>query len=48
VGNFDRYLSDDEMAVVSGIKSLSDEDRTKHLKAINEHRMAIDRHQQGI
>ena len=37
-----------EMAVVSGIKSLSDEDRTKHLKAIDEHRKEIDRHQQGI
>jgi len=37
-----------EMAVVSGIKSLSDADRAKHLKAINEHRKAIDRHQQGI
>jgi uncharacterized protein len=37
-----------EMAVVSGIKSLSDEDRAKHMRAIDEHRKAIDRHQRGI
>jgi uncharacterized protein len=37
-----------EMAVVSGVKSLSDEDRAKHLKAINEGRKAIDRHQRDI
>jgi HK97 family phage prohead protease len=37
-----------EVAQVSGVKSLSDDERAKHLKAINEHRKAIDRHQQGI
>jgi uncharacterized protein len=37
-----------EMALVSGVKSLSDADRAKHLKAIDEHRKAIDRHQRGI
>ncbi|MBB5329809.1 HK97 family phage prohead protease [Tunturiibacter gelidoferens] len=37
-----------EMALVTGVKSLSDADRAKHLKAIDEHRKAIDRHQQGI
>jgi uncharacterized protein len=37
-----------EMALVTGVKSLSDEDRAKHLKAIDAHRKEIDRHQQGI
>ncbi|MBB5331870.1 HK97 family phage prohead protease [Tunturiibacter gelidoferens] len=37
-----------ESAVISGVKSLSDDDRAKHLKAIDEHRKAIDRHQRGI
>jgi hypothetical protein len=36
-----------EPAVVSGVKGLSDDERAKHLKAINEHRKAIN-HQQGI
>jgi uncharacterized protein len=37
-----------ESAVVSGVKSLSDEDRAKYLTALNEHKKAIDRHQRGI
>jgi hypothetical protein len=37
-----------ELATVSSVKSLSDADRAKHLKAIDEQRKAIDRHQRGI
>jgi HK97 family phage prohead protease len=37
-----------EMALVSSVKSLSDGDRAKHLKAISQHQKAIDRHQKGI
>jgi len=38
-----------EAAMVTGIKgNLSDADRAKHLKAINDHRMAIDRHQKSM
>jgi len=37
-----------ELATISSVKSLSEEDRAKHLKAIDVHRKAIDRHQQGI
>ena len=37
-----------ELATVTGVKAVSDEDRAKHLKAIDVHRKAIDRHQQGI
>lgn len=35
-------------AMVTGIKAMSDEDRAKHLKTIDGHRKAIDRHQRGI
>jgi hypothetical protein len=31
-----------ERAHISGVKALSDDDRAKHLKAINKHRKAID------
>lgn len=37
-----------ESATVSSVKSLTDADRAKHMKAINEHRKEIDRHQQAI
>jgi uncharacterized protein len=37
-----------EMALVSGIKSLSDADRSKHIAAIGEHLKAIGAHQRGI
>jgi uncharacterized protein len=37
-----------EMAVVSGVKSLSDADRAKHMRGIDEHRKTIDRAQRGI
>jgi hypothetical protein len=37
-----------ESAQVSGVKALSDDERTTHLQAINEHRKAIDRHQRGM
>jgi HK97 family phage prohead protease len=37
-----------ELATVTGVKAVSDDDRAKHLKAIDEHRKAIDRHQRGI
>ena len=37
-----------EMATVTGIKAMSDDDREKHMKAIDTHRKAIDRHQRGI
>ena len=35
-------------AAVTSIKSMSDDDRSKCLKAIDVHRKAIDRHQRGI
>jgi uncharacterized protein len=37
-----------ESAMVTGIKAMSDDDRSKHLQAIDTHRKAIDRHQRGI
>jgi uncharacterized protein len=37
-----------ESAQVSGVKALSDDERTTHLQAINEHRKAIDRHQRAM
>lgn len=37
-----------ESATVTGIKAMSDDDRSKHFKAIDMHRKAIDRHQRGI
>jgi uncharacterized protein len=37
-----------ESARVTGIKAMSDSDRTAHLKKIDGHRKAIDRHQRGI
>jgi uncharacterized protein len=37
-----------ELAQLSGVKRLSDDDRAKHLKAIDELRKAIDRHQRGM
>jgi HK97 family phage prohead protease len=37
-----------ESAQVTGVKGLSDDERAKHLKAIDTHRKAIDRHQRGI
>jgi HK97 family phage prohead protease len=37
-----------EAAMVTGVKAMSDDDRSRHLKAINEHRKAIDKHQRGI
>ena len=37
-----------EAAMVTGIKAMSDDDREKHMKAIDTHRKAIDRHQRGI
>jgi uncharacterized protein len=37
-----------ELATVSSVKAVSDADRAKYLKNINEHRKAIDRHQRGI
>jgi HK97 family phage prohead protease len=37
-----------ESAQVSGVKALSDDDRAKHLTAINEDRKAIDRHQRSM
>jgi hypothetical protein len=37
-----------ESAMVTTVKSLSDDDRARHLKAIDTHRKAIDRHQRGI
>jgi HK97 family phage prohead protease len=37
-----------ESAMVTGIKAMSDSDRGEHLKQINIHRKAIDRHQRGI
>ncbi len=35
-------------AQVTGIKAMSDDDRGKHLKAIDAHRKSIDRAQRGI
>ncbi len=37
-----------QAALVATVKAMSDDDRGRHLKAINEHRKAIDRHQRGI
>jgi hypothetical protein len=37
-----------EQALVSGIKAMSDDERAGHIKAINEHRKAIDREQRGM
>jgi hypothetical protein len=37
-----------EAALVSGVKSLSDEDRAKHFKGIDTHRKSIDRSQRAI
>jgi HK97 family phage prohead protease len=37
-----------EMAVVSSVKSMSDDDRAKHMKAIDGHRRTIDRAQRQI
>jgi hypothetical protein len=37
-----------ESAMVTAVKAISDDDRAKHLKAIDSHRKAIDRHQRGI
>jgi HK97 family phage prohead protease len=37
-----------EEAMVTGVKAMSDDDRAKHLKAIDGHRKAIDRHQRQI
>jgi hypothetical protein len=37
-----------ESAMVTGIKAMSDDDRAKHLKAIDTHRKAIDRHQRSM
>jgi uncharacterized protein len=37
-----------ESAQVSGVKALSDDERAGHIKAINEHRKAIDREQRGV
>jgi hypothetical protein len=37
-----------ESAQVASVKSLSDEDRGRHLTAINEHRKSIDHHQRAI
>jgi uncharacterized protein len=37
-----------ESAQVSGVKAVSDDDRAKHLTAINEDRKAIDRHQRSM
>jgi hypothetical protein len=37
-----------ELAQLSGVKALSDDDRAKHLQAIDQHGRAIDRHQRGI
>jgi HK97 family phage prohead protease len=37
-----------ESAMVTGIKSMTDQARGEHLKAIDTHRKAIDRHQRGI
>jgi uncharacterized protein len=34
--------------MVTGIKAFSDDERAKHLKAIDDHRKAIDRHQRGM
>jgi HK97 family phage prohead protease len=36
-----------EAAAVNSIKSMSDEDRAKHFKAIDTHRKAIDKHQRA-
>jgi hypothetical protein len=37
-----------ESAQITAVKTISDDDRAKHLKAIDDHRRAIDRHQRGI
>ena len=37
-----------EAAGVTAVKAITDDDRAKHLKAIDTHRKAIDRHQRGI
>jgi HK97 family phage prohead protease len=37
-----------ESAVVTGVKSLTDADRAKHMKAIDSHRKTIDRSQRAI
>jgi HK97 family phage prohead protease len=37
-----------EAAQISAVKSLSDDDRAKHFKAISEHIKAIGRHQRGV
>jgi uncharacterized protein len=37
-----------ESAVVTGVKSITDADRAKHMKSIGEHCKAIGRHQRGI
>jgi HK97 family phage prohead protease len=37
-----------ELATVTGVKSLSDEDKAKHLTAIREHSKSIDHHQRAI
>jgi len=37
-----------EMATVTGVKSLSDADRSKHIAAIGAHLKAIGAHQRGI
>jgi HK97 family phage prohead protease len=37
-----------ESAMVTGIKAMSDDDRSKHFKAIDMHRKSIDRAQRGI
>jgi HK97 family phage prohead protease len=37
-----------ESAQVTAVKAITDDDRAKHLKAIDTHRKAIDRHQRGI
>ena len=35
-------------ATILGVKKLSDEDRSKHVKSIDDHRKSIDRHQRGM
>jgi uncharacterized protein len=37
-----------QLATVTGVKALSDDDRAKHFKAIDEHLKAIGRHQRGV
>lgn len=37
-----------QSAMVTGVKAMSDDDRSKHFKAIDMHRKAIDKHQRAI